>query len=248
MTLTYDDALSAPLLTRAQEKEALRRWQEDDSVDALETLMLSHARLVFAAARRIRRSASEMDDLVAAGLLGLMRAADRFDRDRDVRFATYASWWIMNALSAEAVRLRAVVSMPARLYHDARQGRLDGPERDRVLSATQGWLCLDARRDADSDQAPADLLASDAPTPEDCVMADSERARLRAALDQALADLDGPEREVVRRRGFDREDSIETIAIDLGTTPDRVRRVETRAFARLRQSLLLQGISPAGMA
>ena len=86
--------MEAPLLEREYEKELARRWLDKKDERALHELIEAHGRLVVRIAAGFRASGLPMADLIQEGNIGLMEAADRFDTERDVRFSTYASWWI----------------------------------------------------------------------------------------------------------------------------------------------------------
>ena len=128
MSITYLAAMKEPLLAVEQEREALRKWQEDRDRNALELLLRSHARQAWSQASRWTDNPVHLEDLVAEGMIGLMRAADNFNRDMDVRFATYSSWWVMTSISTALSRVKTVIDIPPRAYIDARMGRLKGED------------------------------------------------------------------------------------------------------------------------
>ena len=96
----------APLLDMEQERILIGRWQAERDRTALEALILSHARQVYACAMRLSGDAADREELIAEGMVGLIRAADRFDLSRGVRFSTYAQWWIRNSALRALARLR----------------------------------------------------------------------------------------------------------------------------------------------
>ena len=85
------------MLALEDERVLLKDWQVSKDKFALESLVLSHARIVFYWARKLSDDQAEREDLISEGILGLIHAADLFDLDRDVRFSTYAKWWVKNA-------------------------------------------------------------------------------------------------------------------------------------------------------
>ena len=130
MFITRQAAMSEPMLSVAQERDAVRNWQERGDRDALELLIRSHARQVYAQAARWTDNPSHREDLVAEGMIGLMRAADNFDLAQGVRFSTYASWWVLNGVSAALVRIKTVIDIPVRTYLDASGGRLGSEDQE----------------------------------------------------------------------------------------------------------------------
>ncbi len=245
MALNYRDALRAPLLEEQAERDAIQSWQASGDRAALELLLRTHARQVFALAQRWSSDPVELEDLVAEGMIGLIRAAEQFDLAQNVRFSTYAHWWILTSVSTAIARLRSLVDMPARTYLDARMGRLTGTDRDLALQALGGYVNIDAMT-ADGD-APrgAELQSSDL-TPEEHLEASANDRLMRDTIAQALGDLGDPDREVLMRRKLCMPpETVEEISVALGISRDRVRMIERRAMARLRLVLQRLGFTPA---
>ncbi|MGB8819157.1 MAG: RNA polymerase factor sigma-32 [Rhizobiaceae bacterium] len=87
-------AKAAPYLERGQEHGLAVRWKDLHDQQALHQLASSHMRLVISMAAKFRNYGLSMSDLIQEGHIGLLEAAARFDPDREVRFSTYATWWI----------------------------------------------------------------------------------------------------------------------------------------------------------
>lgn len=102
-------AMAAPLLERAEEYELARRWADKRDEHALHALIHAHMRLAIAIARRFRNYGLPMPDLIQEGHIGLMEAASRFETTHEVRFATYASWWIRAAIQDYVLRNWSIV-------------------------------------------------------------------------------------------------------------------------------------------
>lgn len=102
-------SMKEPLLERENEFELARRWREDDDEAALHTLVRSYMRLVVSTAGRFRNYGLPMGDLVQEGNVGLMQAAARFEPQREVRFSTYATWWIRSAMQDYVLRNWSIV-------------------------------------------------------------------------------------------------------------------------------------------
>jgi RNA polymerase sigma-32 factor len=97
------------LLSRDHEFELARSWREDGKEDALHELVRAYTRLVVSTASRFRNYGLPMGDLVQEGNVGLMQAAARFEPDREVRFSTYAAWWIRSAMQDYILRNWSIV-------------------------------------------------------------------------------------------------------------------------------------------
>mgnify|MGYP003635344013 FL=1 len=217
MTISYAAARNAPLLAMEDERVLLKHWQVSKDQCALESLVLSHARIVFYWARKLSDDQTEREDLVSEGILGLIHAADLFDLDRDVRFSTYARWWVKNATMTARDQLRAVVETPAG-----------------IQNSTQYSI--------DDDDSFASL-ASDDPNPEETVIAQSTQNLLRNCLQDAMTVLEDTDRDVLYSRTLKQPpESIQSLAARLGINSTKLRQVERRAMSRLKFELATRGI------
>ena len=217
MTISYAAARNAPLLAMEDERVLLKHWQVSKDQCALESLVLSHARIVFYWARKLSDDQTEREDLVSEGILGLIHAADLFDLDRDVRFSTYARWWVKNATMTARDQLRAVVETPAG-----------------IQNSTQHSI--------DDDDSFASL-ASDDPNPEETVIAQSTQNLLRNCLQDAMTVLEDTDRDVLYSRTLKHPpESIQSLAARLGINSTKLRQVERRAMSRLKFELATRGI------
>ncbi len=102
-------ASSAPYLERDVEHDLAVRWVECQDQEALHKLTSAHIRLVIATAAKFRRYGLPMSDLVQEGHIGLLEAASRFDPGREVRFSTYATWWIRASMQDYILRNWSIV-------------------------------------------------------------------------------------------------------------------------------------------
>ncbi len=102
-------SMKEPLLARDFEFELARRWREDGDEDALHEMVRSYMRLVVSTATRFRNYGLPMGDLVQEGNVGLMQAAARFEPEREIRFSTYATWWIRSAMQDYVLRNWSIV-------------------------------------------------------------------------------------------------------------------------------------------
>lgn len=246
-SISYQDAINEPLISAEVEAEAIRRWQEEKHTDSLEILLKSHARIAYSMASQYASNQDQIQDLAAEGMIGLMKAADKFDPSKNTRFATYCYWWIMTMITTGLPKVSAVIDVPARTFIDARMGRLVGPDADKAHMAVYGGINLDAPiSEEDGGMTAMDKLECPRMNPEDSLAASSEDEYRVDVLKQALDELEPREREVVIRRKLATEpETLEQISKDIGVTRERVRQLESRAFTRLRRSLLAKGFSPA---
>lgn len=102
-------SMKEALLSREDEQELAKRWRYDGDEDALHRLVRAYTRLVISTASKFRNYGLPMGDLVQEGNIGLMQAAARFDPEREVRFSTYATWWIRSAIQDYVLRNWSIV-------------------------------------------------------------------------------------------------------------------------------------------
>lgn len=222
--------MDIPLLEREQERDLARRWNRDKDEAALHQIVESHTRLAVAVAARFRASGLPFADLIQEGTIGLMEAAKRFDPDRDVRFSTYAGWWVLYAVQNYVLRNSSIVRTATtpkqrRLFFNMRRmkarhvtgfdGRLSADDRESIadmLGATADEVALMEARISRPDQSlnatidpegsvqRQDLLAGEGPTPEDSVIRDRDGAARAAWIEEALSRLSQREQQIVRQR------------------------------------------------
>jgi RNA polymerase sigma-32 factor len=102
-------AMREPLLAKEEEFALARRWREQQDETALHKLTRAYTKLVVSTAVRYRHYGLSLVDLIQEGSVGLMQAAGRFETERDVRFSTYASWWIRSAMQDYILRNWSIV-------------------------------------------------------------------------------------------------------------------------------------------
>ena len=222
--------MDAPILERGHEAELARRWREKADKKALDVLITSHVRLVVRIASRFRGYGLPMADLIQEGNTGLLEAANRFDVTRQVRFSTYATWWILAAIQEYIVRNASIVRIgttPAQksLFFNLRRlrARLTDntaatmTDSDRRLIADQLGVplaavermeahlsgpdrSLNASGPGEDGGEAQDFLADGGPSPEDVVRERHDKAVLDGWLREAIGELSPREQQIVRRR------------------------------------------------
>ncbi|MEJ8474859.1 RNA polymerase factor sigma-32 [Roseibium algae] len=102
-------AMKAPYLTREEEHELAVRWRNQGDTKALDKLTIAHMRLVISVAYKFRNFGLPIGDLIQEGHVGLLESAARFDPEREVRFSTYATWWIRASIQDYVLRNWSIV-------------------------------------------------------------------------------------------------------------------------------------------
>jgi len=102
-------AMAAPYLQRDEEYQLAVRWKDLKDQDALHRMTAAHMRLVISMASKFRHFGLSMNDLIQEGHVGLLEAAARFEPEREVRFSTYATWWIRASIQDYILRNWSIV-------------------------------------------------------------------------------------------------------------------------------------------
>ncbi len=223
-------AMNAPLLTREHELDLARRWRNAGDEAALHELIASYTRLVVATASRFKHYGLPHGDLVQEGIVGLMQAAARFEPERDVRFSTYAAWWIRSAMQDYILRNWSVVrtgttAAQKSLFFNLRRLRakledgtkthLDDADRSHIaqelrvnvseVEAMEMRLAasdqsLNATISVDGEDQWQDFLADERPSPESTVGDTLDRSKVSRWLAESIAELNDREQVIIRER------------------------------------------------
>jgi len=251
---TYRGSLADVLpLDRAAEASLARSWRAGDR-RAGERIVTACLPFVVSIALEYRRWGVPLEDVVQQGNLGLLKAAAKFDPDRECRLATYAAYWIRAEIRDYVVRGYRVVRLGTtkaerralRAYRKTRESDAG------VLAAVSGMtrqkaeqlLPLLARHETsldtrtDENGAMIDRLAETGPTPEEQASAHEHRGRAKTAVRRALGGLTERERMIVRERLMtDDPCTLQELGTRLGVSKERVRQLEERARDKLRARL-----------
>jgi RNA polymerase primary sigma factor len=233
LTCYLREIAKLPRLTVDEERELGRRIQLNRDEDALTRLVEANLRFVVSYAKRYRGRGVSFLDLIHEGNLGLIEAARRFDPSRNVKFITYAVWWIRETMMHVLADQTRAFSFPPKLF--SALYKVQGGGADVSLNEPVG----PGDHDGHSREL-GDLLAQDGVTPvEDEMIHQVDLDELAAAL----GDLDGKEREIVRLR-FGLEDdeprTLQEIGDRMHLSRERVRQIESRAKEKLRRSARLR--------
>jgi RNA polymerase primary sigma factor len=267
MSLFLQEVRRYPLLTRAEEVELAKRIERGD-LEAKSRLVNSNLRLVISNARKYQGRDLPLLDLIQEGILGLIRAAEKFDWRKGYKFSTYATFWIRQAIQraldnrARTIRIpvhlgqrerklaRAHRELAAQLGRDptdeelARAAEITVDELEESRAASRVVASLDRPVGEGDDTAFGALLASSERGPEEEVDISLREDALRRALEQ----LPEREREVVKLRyGINGDDPtpLSETGRRLGISQDTVRRLERKALAELAESRELDALRPA---
>jgi RNA polymerase primary sigma factor len=256
-----------PLLTAAEEIELTKRIERGD-LEAKERMINANLRLVVSQARRYQGHGLPMEDLVQEGMLGLIRAVEKFDWRRGFKFSTYGTLWIRQAIQrglqnhGRTIRVPVHVSqrqVKVRKIEGELSTKLGREPTDEEIAAvseiplediselrelSRAMTSLDQPVSEDGETALGDLLASDRPEPLEEVAVTERDQR----LNEAVRRLPAAEQSVIRLRfGLAGEEprTLRQAGSELGITAERARQLEEQGLRRLARSGELEGLSEA---
>src|SRR5256885_2875897 len=256
LQLFLNEAGKWQLLTAEEEVELAKRIERGDH-QAKERMINSNLRLVVSIAKRYQGHELHLLDLIQEGIIGLIRAVEKFDWRRGFKFSTYATWWIRQAVQRGVANKSRTIRIPVHIVE--REQRLARAERElstklgraptdeeiakrarlplkqlrEVRQAARAVTSLDRPIGGENEGALRDLFASEQAPPEEEIGVSLEQDGLR----RAVAQLPERERDVLKMRyglnGDHDPASLEAIGRQLGITRERVRQIEARALEQL---------------
>jgi RNA polymerase primary sigma factor len=267
LQLFLNEAGRYKLLTAEEEVELAKRIERGDK-EAKDLMVNSNLRLVVSIAKRYQGHGIPLLDLIQEGIIGLIRAVEKFDWRRGYKFSTYATWWIRQAVQRGVANKARTIRVPVHIVErEQKIGRaerelatqLERPPTDEeiaektklslkqvreVRQAARAVTSLDRPIGTDSEGTMGDLIAQEEGRIEEEVEVSLTERALRSALEQ----LPDREKQVVKLRyGFDGDPgpkSLEEIGRVMGLTRERVRQIEADALERLAVSREIAALEP----
>jgi RNA polymerase primary sigma factor len=265
LQLFLRDISQRPLLTAAEEVDLAKRIERGDQA-AKDRMIEANLRLVVSNAKRYRGAGLPFLDLIQEGILGLIRAVEKFDYRRGFKFSTYATWWIRQAMQRglqhqartiripvhigqELSRLRAAErKLGAELGRDPTDPELaaalgiDPAHLDELRAAERVPVSLETPVGGEGEAELGELLAAEGPTPLEEVAVELEEESIRRALER----LDDTARRVIELRfglGGREPMTLREVAKILDLSAEGVRKLERRALRRLAEERELQALA-----
>ena len=257
LQLLLREAGKYPLLKPHEEIELAKRIEKGDLV-AKDRMINSNLRLVVSNARRYQGQGLSLGDLIQEGMLGLIRAVEKFDWRKGFRFSTYATLWIRQAIQRGLENTSRTIRLPVHVAQRSRKvGRIerelttklghepsdeeiaavaDLPLADviEIRKADRAVVSLDKPVGEDGDTSLGDLISLESPSVDEEVHGQLSSETL---LD-AIAGLPEQERDVIEMRfgaGDQEPQTLSQAGRKLGVSTERARQIEERALRRLSQ-------------
>src|SRR5262249_48196622 len=258
-----------PLLTAAEEVELAKRIERGDS-EAKNRMINSNLRLVVSIAKHYQGHGLSLLDLIQEGIIGLIRAVEKFDWRKGFKFSTYATWWIKQAVQRGVANKARTIRIPVHVVEReqkvvraereliaegrtpsdeevAKRARISVKHVREVHGAARAVTSLDKPIGDDETSAFSELFAADGSSPAEEVEVRLTEDALRRAVD-ALPDRH--RRVVLMRSGRDEEGephTLDQIARVVGVSRERVRQIESEALRELAELRELEGLAPVAV-
>ena len=266
LQLFLNEAGRYKLLTAQEEVELAQRIERGDK-EAKDLMINSNLRLVVSIAKKYQGHGISLLDLIQEGIIGLIRAVEKFDWRRGYKFSTYATWWIRQAVQRGVANKSRTIRIPVHIVEREQKiaraereltAKLERPPTDEEVSkqaklslkhvrevraAARAVTSLDKPVGEEGDTSLGDLFAGDQAEPAEEV----HLSLAEEAVRNAVETLPDREREVVKLRygmeGDADPKSLEEIGRILGLTRERVRQIEAQALGRLAERRELEALS-----
>jgi RNA polymerase primary sigma factor len=268
LQLFLNEMARYPLLTAAEEVELAKKIERGDR-EAKDRMINSNLRLVVSIAKKYQGHGLSLLDLIQEGIIGLIRAVEKFDHRKGFKFSTYATWWIRQAVQRGVANKARTIRMPVHIVDReqklaraerqlltklgrapteeelAKEAKLPMKQVQEVRRAARAVTSIDKPVGDEGDTSLGDLMAADEKPPDEELTINLRQD----AVQRAVAKLPDREREIVKMRfGLDGDpdpQSLEQIGKRLGMTRERVRQIETQALERLSVERELDGLTEA---
>ena len=258
----FSDVARVPLLTPDEEKEIARRVKKGDE-EAKKKLIESNLRLVISIAKRFFWARLTFSDLINEGNMGLAKAIEKFDPDKEFKFSTYATWWIKQSITKAIADMAKNVKIPLHIleeiktYNKTYQDLFEKFNREptdkeigevltrsiekikKLKEVIFGNISLDNAVGEEGKETLGDIIEDENTSRPDQI---AERSALSENLEKILGMLDDRESKIIKMRyGIDwPKFTLEQVGEEFGVTRERIRQVEQKVLQKLKEHPELQ--------
>ena len=262
--LYFNDISDIPLLSPEEEKEIVKKVKEWDEI-AYKTLVASNLRLVISSAKKFLGSKLTFSDLIQEGNIGLIKAIEKFEPEKEFKFSTYATWWIRQSITKAIADMTKNVRIPVHLideisaYNKAVQTLLQKNNKEPTIQEISKELNMPVKKIKKIKTLLLWSWSLDSPIWDDWknniwdLLEDEntlkpdenfEKQTLRENLDTIFDMLDDREKKIVKMRyGIDgRRYTLDEIWKEFNITRERVRQIEAKVLQKLKDHHWLRTI------
>ena len=258
-----NDSMKEPMLSREDEKNLAQLWVSNGNKKAMHIIIKSYSKLVIAFSMKFKNYGLPVNDLVQEGHIGLMQAIGKFDPSRDIRFSTYASWWIRSAIQDyvlknwSIVRTGTTASQKA-LFFSLRRLKLElgkyskneeevtkkvaeklNVKKEEVESMQNRFLSedksLNAKVSDDYSQEFGNFIVDESSLSELDLVDKLDLDRKRSWFNKAMQELGIRESQIIALRHLSEDPlTLEKLGELFKISKERVRQIESRAIKKLK--------------
>ena len=255
-------AMKAKYLSKKEEYDLLLTWKKKHDIKALSKLIYSYQRLVISIAFKLKGYNYSVEELIQEGNIGIMTAAKKFDTKKNVRFSTYASWWIKSYIYSYIFNNCSIVKMPSgykKIFFNLKKvqrkienvsnnysgislekktAEIFGVESSDIENInntiTKGVFSLDHSYNEDVGFIPIEFLVDKHQTPAEALL-DSDFKKI---VNKSMNLLTERERFIIKSRYF-MDKTLEDIGYKLKISKERVRQIQSSALLKLQKKISL---------
>ncbi len=258
-----NDAMKVPMLSREEERELAQSWIFRGDKKSMHKIIQAYSKLVIAFSMKFKNYGLPISDLVQEGHIGLMQAMAKFEPDRDIRFSTYASWWIRSAIQDyvlknwSIVRTGTTASQKALFFslrrlklelskysNDEQEIKMQVAKRLKVKTSEVETMenrflsedkSLNARVSEDYNQEFGNFIVDENCPGEHDLVDKLDLARKRSWFKRAMSELGIRESQIIALRHLSDDPlTLEKLGELFKISKERVRQIENRAIKKLK--------------
>lgn len=234
--LFFRDIVKYEVLSRKDEQILFKKYFKTNDIRIKNKIILSNLRFVFQEAAKFQWSEMTLLDLIEEGIIGLMKAIDKFNPDKKIRFISYAVWWIRQSIWDAIYSKGYIVKIPASIRKRSFDENLTDKQKNLNLlfQNLMNIIHYEKKTGEDSLKSLLSFLPASSDFSPDMI---EEKISLSKNINKILDTLTRKERIIIKMRyGLDpyKKNSLQDIALFLDVTKERVRQIQNQALVKLK--------------